>query len=308
MKSYIFGPVLSRRLGRSLGVDVIPSKTCPFDCVYCEQGKTTSLSSEINDWVPIQDVIRDIKNSLHTNPDYITISGSGEPTLYSRLGELIKEIKSFTSIPVAVITNGALLWKREVQDALLSADLVMPSLDAGDEEVYKKINKPVKEISLDLIISGLIEFKKRYKGIYWLEVFFVEGINTEISQVKKISLIANKINPDKILINTIKRPPSVKSARTVSSEKLLEIQSIFGSKAEIIPDLKSDEHNSNSEITVKDVINLLQRRPCTILEISNGLHAKPDKVQIIIDHLLSQNTILKVMIDNNLYYQLTTPS
>jgi len=141
-KQYIYGPVPSRRLGRSLGVDLVPFKTCTFDCVYCQLGRTTNRTMERKEWVPLEPVLTQLEAKLDLKPDYITLAGSGEPTLYSKMSELIIRIKELTDVPVAVLTNGSLLWIPEVRDALLSADLVVPSLDAGSSELFRYVNRP----------------------------------------------------------------------------------------------------------------------------------------------------------------------
>ena len=156
MKTYVFGPVPSRRLGRSLGVDLVPFKTCSFDCLYCQLGKTTCRTIERREWAPLDEVIEQVKEKLSAKPDYITLSGSGEPTLYSRLDEAIDRIKRLTDTPVAVLTNGSLLWMDEVQRQLAAADLVMPSLDAGDETTFQLVNRPHESLHFEQVLSGLI--------------------------------------------------------------------------------------------------------------------------------------------------------
>ena len=165
--SYIFGPVPSRRLGRSLGVDLVPAKTCSFDCIYCQAGRTTCKTIERKEWVPLDTVLAELKEKIASQPDYITLSGSGEPTLFSRIAELIQIIKDLTDIPVAIITNGSLLWLPEVRRELLQADLILPSLDAGSEEVLKKINRPHPQITFARFLEGLIKLRRESQGAYW---------------------------------------------------------------------------------------------------------------------------------------------
>src|SRR4030042_7030693 len=199
---HIFGPVPSRRLGRSLGIDLIPSKTCTYDCLYCQVGRTTEKTITRKSWVNIDEVIAELKTKLLAKPDYITLSGSGEPTLFDGCGRLIEKIKQITNIPVAVITNGSLLFMPEVRKELLAADVVMPSLDAGDEETFKKINRPCSRITFDKMLQGLIDFRKEFKGKYWLEVFLVAGLNDSDEQIDKIAACIEKIQPDKVQLNT----------------------------------------------------------------------------------------------------------
>ena len=166
-REYIFGPVPSRRLGRSLGVDLVPFKTCTYDCIYCQLGRTTNKTMQRKEWVSIDIVIEQLKAKLSSKPDYITLSGSGEPTLYSRLEELIIKIKDITDIPVAVLTNGSLLWLPEVRNALKSADMVVPSLDAGSSQLFQYVNRPHADIRFSKMLQGLGDFRKYYSGQYW---------------------------------------------------------------------------------------------------------------------------------------------
>ena len=170
-QEHIFGPVPSRRLGRSLGVDLVPFKTCTYDCIYCQLGRTINKTIQRKEWVPIDNVINQLKGKLKSKPDYITLSGSGEPTLFLRLEELIARIKSITDIPVAVLTNGSLLWLPEVRKALKSADMVVPSLDAGSSQIFQYVNRPHSDITFSKMLDGLVKFRDEYNGKYWLEVF-----------------------------------------------------------------------------------------------------------------------------------------
>ncbi|HBO43222.1 MAG TPA: radical SAM protein, partial [Planctomycetaceae bacterium] len=168
MNHFVFGPVPSRRLGRSLGVDLVPFKTCSYDCIYCQLGPTNCRTVERREWVPLNDVLRELKSKLNPPPDYITLSGSGEPTLYSRLDELINRIKDMSDVPVAVLTNGSLLWRDDVRRQLAAADLVMPSLDAGNPATFELVNRPHEAIAFEQMLSGLIAFRQSYRGRFWL--------------------------------------------------------------------------------------------------------------------------------------------
>lgn len=175
MTCYPFGPVPSRRLGRSLGVDLVPFKTCSYDCIYCQLGPTTCKTIERKAWVPLEQVVAELPQRLASKPDYITLSGSGEPTLHAQLDELIARIKTLTDIPVAVLTNGSMLWQKDLRRQLLRADLVVPSLDAGDETMFQLVNRPHSQISLDKMLNGLVAFRQEFPGAYWLEVMVVGG-------------------------------------------------------------------------------------------------------------------------------------
>jgi wyosine [tRNA(Phe)-imidazoG37] synthetase (radical SAM superfamily) len=203
-KQYIFGPVPSRRLGRSLGVDIVPFKLCPLDCVYCQLGRTTDKVSARKDYAPIDEVMSELKQRLDegTKADFITISGSGEPTLHSRLGELINRIKAATKIPVAVLTNGVLFDDPLVRADCSRADVVLPSLDAADRQTFERVNRPCAGISIENVISGLCLFRNQFKGRIWLEVFIVEGVNTDPQQIAALRAAIERIKPDKVQLNT----------------------------------------------------------------------------------------------------------
>lgn len=237
---YIYGPVKSRRLGLSLGITLTPYKICSFNCVYCQLGRTENLSVEQKEYVKIEGVLNELKFWLGNNPldaktlNYITLSGSGEPTLNIDIGKLIIEIKKITTIPVAVITNASLLNDTLVRQALMEADLIVPSLDAVTFKVFEKINRPQKEIKIEGLINGLINLKKEFKGKIWLEVMLVRGINDDLRHIKKINEIIDKINPDKIHLNSPVRTTAEPQILPPDKNKLKQIKEILGDKAEII--------------------------------------------------------------------------
>ena len=175
---HVFGPVPSRRLGRSLGVDLVPLKVCSYDCIYCQLGRTTCKTVGRKEWVSMDAVLDELKRKLACRPDYITLSGSGEPTLHSRLGEIIEHIQAMTKVPVAVLTNGSWLWQRGVREALTLADVVMPSLDAGDELLFQAVNRPHPEITFEKLVSGLEQFRREFSGQYWPEVLLLAAVRT----------------------------------------------------------------------------------------------------------------------------------
>jgi wyosine [tRNA(Phe)-imidazoG37] synthetase (radical SAM superfamily) len=268
---YVFGPVPSRRLGRSLGVDLIPFKSCTFDCVYCQLGPTETKTVEPQDEVSIDEVILELKEKLSSHPDYITLSGSGEPTLYARIGELIERIHGVTDVPVAVITNGSLLWDREVRRRLLQADVVMPSLDAGDEKTFQAVNRPHGDISFDQLVEGLIAMRDEYRGQYWLEVLLLAGLTDTSEEVEKIAAIAKRIRPDRVQLNTCVRPGAESSARLVDRERLLQLARFFSPEAEVIADYQAGQGLVESPVGKKEILDMLSRRPCTAADIAAGL-------------------------------------
>lgn len=233
---FLTGPVRSRRLGRSLGVDLVPLKSCPYDCIYCELGKTTIRTATPSDYLPAGEIVQEIRERLRgiPAPDYITLAGAGEPTLHSRIGEVIREIKGATDIPVALLTSGALFWMKEVREAVLGADLILPSLDAGDEETYQRINRPHQELSFEKMLHGLCELRRSYRGPIWLEIFLVQGLNTAEEEVARLRKCAGRITPDRIQLNTVDRSTAEPFVRAVAEEDMKRIASQFGPLCEII--------------------------------------------------------------------------
>ncbi|MFA5553745.1 MAG: radical SAM protein [Phycisphaerae bacterium] len=275
-KRYIFGPVPSRRLGLSLGVDIVPFKVCPLDCVYCQLGRTTTATIQRQEYVPINDVLEELKSRLSEgiNPDYISLSGSGEPTLNISIAKLISGIKKITKIPVAILTNGVLFNDPDVRRQCLEADVVLPSLDAADEKTFSKINRPYPGISIENVISGLEAFRKEFKNQVWLEIFIVESFNTSPEQLANIRSGIKRIKPDKVQINTAVRPTADINIEKVDYKRLKEIASQLGENCEIVADYeysRKGEHVSGNE---EKILTTLSRRPCSLEDIcaSLGLH------------------------------------
>ena len=272
-KKYFYGPVPSRRLGRSYGVDIVPFKVCTLDCVYCQLGKTTDRTIKRKDYGPIEPILAELREIVAEGleADFITIAGSGEPTLNSRLGELIDGIKKITDIPVAILTNGTLLYKEDVRADCAKADVVLPSLDAGDKETFQKVNRPHKDISIENLISGLCAFREEFAGRIWLEVFFVEGLNTEDEQIAKIRGAIELIRPDKIQLNTAVRPTAEADITRLDAEKLQAIAARLGPKCEVVADFSLSHHGRGLENKAEDVLSILKRRPCSLNDICSGL-------------------------------------
>jgi len=272
-KKYFYGPVPSRRLGRSYGVDIVPFKVCTLDCVYCQLGKTTDRTIKRKDYGPIEPILAELRETLAEGleADFITIAGSGEPTLNLRLGELIDGIKKITDIPVAILTNGTLLYKEDVRADCANADLLMPSLDAGDEQTFQRINQPHNDISIENVISGLCAFRDEFAGRIWLEVFFVEGLNTDAEQIAKIRDAIELIRPDKIQLNTAVRPTAEADIMKLDAEKLQAIVARLGPKCEVVADFSLSHHGKPFGNKAEDVLSILKRRPCSLNDICSGL-------------------------------------
>jgi wyosine [tRNA(Phe)-imidazoG37] synthetase (radical SAM superfamily) len=272
-KKYLYGPVPSRRLGRSLGVDIVPFKVCTLDCIYCQLGNTTESTIERRDFGPIEPILAEFKEitAEGLKSDFITIAGSGEPTLNIRLGELIDGMKKLTDIPVAILTNGTLLYKEDVRSDCVKCDVLMPSLDAGDEETFQRVNRPHKDISIKNLISGLCACRDEFAGRIWLEVFLVEGVNTESEQIAEIRNVIERIRPDKIQLNTAVRPTSETHLKRLDVDELQAIADVVGPKCEVVTDFSLSHHGRPFENKAEDVLSILKRRPCSLKDICSGL-------------------------------------
>jgi len=237
---YIYGPVKSRRLGLSLGVSLTPRKTCNYDCLYCQLGHAEQKVSGRGEYIKAAEVLAELKLWLQNNSleakglDYITLSGSGEPTLNIRIGQIIQEIKKVTNTPVAVITNGSLLNDPSVRRELSVADLIVPSLDAATTELFQKIDRPEPNIKVEDIIGGLINLRKEFRGKIWLEVMLVKGINDDLSHIEKLKAVIDQVRPEKIQINSPVRSSSEINISSVGSGKLEKIKGILGDRCEIV--------------------------------------------------------------------------
>lgn len=278
---YLFGPVPSRRLGRSLGVDLLPLKTCTQNCIYCQLGKDSPQILERKEYVPIGDILEEIRRKIRDGleADFVTISGSGEPTLHSGLGKLVDEIHKLTKLPVAIITNGTLLSRDDVRRDCAKADVVMPSLDAGSPEVFEVINKPHNKLDFNQFTDGLVSFRQEYKGKIWLEVFFCEGINTDEGSISDLKRWIDKIQPDKVQVNTSVRPVVHPEARRVEADKLERIAKQLGERAEVIADYSKESKGGKDLADSKIILETLKRRPCSAEDLSRGLGLHPLAVQ-----------------------------
>jgi wyosine [tRNA(Phe)-imidazoG37] synthetase (radical SAM superfamily) len=268
---YIFGPVPSRRLGYSLGVDIIPYKTCSFDCIYCELGKTDCRTLEPVGSVSPEAVLQELEKALSSpapNLDYITITGSGEPTLHPRLGLIIKEIRKMTSRPIALITNSSLLYQEEVLENALKADVVIPSLDAPDPVVFQTINRPHPSLTFERLIEGLVNLGRSPGARIWLEVLFLKGINDSPGQIEQFDSYIRQINPEKVQLNTVVRPPVEDYAGPLSFSRLQEIQRALGPRSEIITPPTPDRTQDKGSITEVQIRDMVTRRPCTAEDIA----------------------------------------
>jgi wyosine [tRNA(Phe)-imidazoG37] synthetase (radical SAM superfamily) len=306
---HVYGPVPSRRLGRSLGVDLVPFKTCTYDCVYCQLGRTTTKTTERKDYVPVEEVLSELREWLGRGEacDYISLAGSGEPTLHSGIGTLLRAIKGMTEIPVAVLTNGSLLWMKEVQDELLEADLVIPSLDAGDAHLFQWVNRPVEGFSFDQMVEGLASFTRRFEGEVWLEMLLLEGVTAYPAQVEKLAALVRRIGPARVQLNTASRPPAELFARPVSEGRMLAMASLLPGRVEVITTREDPAVSAGSGPGTGEpsILTLLERRPCTATDVAEGLGIHLNEALKTLDHLAVAGTVKTVASADKTFYIVT---
>lgn len=302
---YLFGPVPSRRLGRSLGVDILPLKTCTQNCIYCQLGKDAPQTLHRKEYAPVEAVLKELEAKIAEGlkADYITISGSGEPTLHSQLGELIESIRNLTDIPIAIITNSTLLSDPAVRADCCKADVVLPSLDAGDMETFTKMNHPHPDLNFEKFVNGLIQFRSEYEGQIWLEVFFCHGINTDAKSIQNIAKQIPRINPDKVQINTSVRPIVHAEAARVSKEQLNEIAAKLGPSVEVITDFSKHTATENRTADPQVILEMLRRRPCTLDDLCDGLNLPKDRLADMLVKLEILSKISRDVIDQKIYYK-----
>jgi wyosine [tRNA(Phe)-imidazoG37] synthetase (radical SAM superfamily) len=304
---HVYGPVPSRRLGRSLGVDLVPFKTCTYDCIYCQLGRTTEKTTLIGEYSPIEDILTEFRKklALGPKPDVVTLSGSGEPTLHCRIGELIHGIKRLTPIPVAVLTNGSLLWSRCVQDALMEADLVLPSLDAGDERLFRYVNRPHSHIRFETMVHGLREFSERFSKEVWLEVFLLAGVTGVPAAVEKIAALARLIRPARVQLNSVTRPPCEEFAYPLSRRELEAFAPLFDPPAEVIWEETRNglQGRAGGAATDADILSVLDRRPCTALDIAEGLNLDATEAAKRLQQLCAHGAIVPVRRHDRVFYE-----
>lgn len=305
---YLYGPVPSRRLGRSLGIDLVPFKTCTYDCVYCQLGRTTNKTMVRCPYVPVENVLSELKTKLATGkrPDFISLAGSGEPTLHSEIGELISLIKKMTTIPVAVLTNGSLLFMPEVRTALMQADLVIPSLDVGDEALFRYVNRPHEGISFEEMVNGLIEFTRNFPGDVWLEILLLSGITGMVDEVRKIAAYTEKIGAQRIQINTVCRPAAEDYACAVSGKQMEKLALLFPDEVDIISKDESDSLSGASpdDTDNSEILNLLARRPCTLSDICSGLGLHPHDAAKRLKRLVDEKQITVLRAEHDVFYKI----
>jgi len=307
--NHLFGPVPSRRLGISLGVDLVPLKTCTLNCIYCECGRTTDLTATRKNYVPLSEVKEELTDYFANNPrpDYITFSGSGEPTLNSNIGDVLHFIRNHIhDIPVAVLTNGTLFSIRQVRKDIKPAALVMPSLDAATDKMFRKINRPSPRLRIDSIIDGLVRFRKEYSGQIWLEIFIVPGMNDTKHELTALKQAIEKIGPDQVQLNTLDRPGAVLAIRSATRQELEHIMNFWQlDNVTIIADVSERKDLlAYRKDTESAILGTIARRPCTLKDLSEILGLQINEVNKYLDVLEADGKIKTVKQKRGFFYQL----
>ncbi len=304
---YIFGPVRSTRLGISLGVDMLGDNICSFDCIYCECGATTTHTLERKEYVPAKDILQELKKWLENSsisPDYITLGGLGEPTLNKSLGQVIQGIKSLTSIPVAILTNSSLLWHNEIRRELSPIDVILPSLDSLVEEEFKRINRPVKEVSLSLIKEGILALRKECRAKIYLEILLCKGINDSEENLQNLKKFIAKLRPERVDIVTLSRPGTLPLAQPVELKVIEKWRQEIGAEVKS----RSREKKSPSSRCVplshmqEMVLASLRRRPQTREDLSLALAVPLPKIKHLLLELTKLKKIEKKVLEGKEYF------
>lgn len=309
MYKYLFGPVPSRRLGMSLGIDLVPKKVCTLNCVYCEVGKTTKLTTDRMEYIKYDKIIDELQQFMSSKPniDYITFSGSGEPTLNSRIGEVLAYIKMhYPTTKTAILTCGALLSLPELRSELLEADVILPSLDAGSQSMFEKINRPNPNLNIDTYIKGFIDFRKEYKGQIWLEVFLLKGYNDSLEELDLLKKAILEIKPNIVQLNTLDRPGTVEGLVSMTKDELQQIKDYwFLPNVEIIAsvDQRTDVGAYNTDIE-GTILSTIARRPCTLDDLHQVLGIHVNEINKYLGTLEVNNKIKSTTLDRGVFYEL----
>ncbi|MEN6559234.1 MAG: radical SAM protein [Acidobacteriota bacterium] len=303
-RRFVYGPVASRRLGFSLGVDVIPFKTCTLDCVYCQLGSTGRTTVRRGRWFPPREILAQVREALGSGQriDAVTFSGSGEPTLCRDLGLLIRSIKKMTKVPVVVLTNGTLLNRKDVRRELAAADVVVPSLDAVSAPLFRRVNRPHRSLNNRRIIEGLARFREEFAGQIRLEVMLVKGVNDSPAAVRALEAAVARIRPDRIELNTVVRPPADLRAAPLSPAALARIGARLGPRAEVVASFPERKQAPAAGGLEKAILATVRRRPQTAADIASALGRHRDEVLKALAALLGRVRVAKRVHGGKTYY------
>lgn len=310
MYKYLFGPVPSRRLDMSLGIDLVPKKVCSLNCVYCEVGETTKLAVDRMEYVKVDKIFAELKEFMSNNPkiDYITFSGSGEPTLNSKIGEVLSHIKQhYPEVKTAILTSGALLANKRLRTEILASDVILPSLDAASQSVFEKINQPNPNLKIDTYIQGLVDMRKEYKGNIWLEVFLLKNYNDTPDELMLLKEAILKIKPDMIQLNTLDRPGAVSGLKALTKEELQTVADNWNiPNVEIIASASQrttlESFSTDIEATI---LATIARRPCTLNDLHQVLGIHINEINKYLGTLELNSKIKSVELDRGAFYELS---
>lgn len=296
---YIFGPVPSRRLGKSLGISPIPEKTCNYSCVYCQIGRTTHFTNTREDFFPKDEILEEIKDAIgKLDFDYITFVGEGEPTLSKSLGWLITETKKLTDKPIAIITNGALLYDPQVRKELLAADVILPTLDATTQELFKKINRPKRELDIEKIIKGFQDFREKYTGEIWMEVMIVAGLNDSEENIVAIKEVLDRIKCERVYVNVPIRPPAEKWVKIPTKERVIKICKILNAQ-NIDSYEKTEGFHIDKEKNLKEqILQTTLRHPLRESQILSMIDLPKEEIMQLL-HEMETNGVIRKRVYNN---------
>jgi wyosine [tRNA(Phe)-imidazoG37] synthetase (radical SAM superfamily) len=302
--AYVYGPVPSRRLGLSLGVDIVPFKICTFNCVYCQLGETVRQSGRRGRFFPAAEILAQVRKALEKNPqiDHITFSGSGEPTLNTAIGEIIRRIKRMTDIPVVALTNSSLLTRETVRRALAAADIVIPSLDAARPGSFRRVNRPLSSLKIEGIMRGLEAFRQDFRGLIWLEVMLVKGLNDSPADIQALKKAIARIRPDKVQLNTVVRPPAEKWARPLSRRALEMVKKELGERTEVVAAFQSRPRSSVGRDLKESILSMIERRPVTLSDIKISLARDEREVLPHLESLLRSKKICRLRHRGSVYF------
>ena len=302
---YVYGPVPSRRLGASLGINPVPFKTCSYSCVYCQLGRTRNLTATRQYYFPVKAILDEVKISIEREDiDYITIVGEGEPTLYSGIGRLILGVKKLTETPVAVITNGSLLSDVQVRDELMAADVVLPTFDAGDRETFRKINRPHHNISFEDMVEGLKMFAREYTGRLWVEIMLVKGINDSEEELRRIKEYLHDIEPERVYLNIPIRPPAESWVEPPDESGIILAHSIIGESVSIAGYERGKFSLSGFDSPMDALLVLIQRHPMREEQVIKALKdtVSSDYVREMMSGLVASGRVKRVKYRGEIFY------
>jgi wyosine [tRNA(Phe)-imidazoG37] synthetase (radical SAM superfamily) len=303
--SHVYGPVPSRRLGFSLGVDILPHKTCSFDCVYCQLGRTKKKTVRRAPRFSARQILKEVRRAVAAGRriDRITFSGSGEPTLNTQLGRLIREIKEISAIPVVVLTNSSLLGLSSVRRALRPADIVVPSLDAASAPVFRRVNRPHPSVRVEDVIAGLEKFRREFRGQIWLEVMLVKGVNDAPEDIAALKLAIRRIQPDKVQLNTVVRPPAESWAKPLGRRALERIRKELGGPAEVVADFRKRQRSGGAANLRQEILAMVERRPVTVTDMALSLGCGVPEIRRQLRPLLRWRRVRPVRHKRTVYYE-----